>query len=116
MSQLDAKQAAGVLQEVSPDRSFSFYASLGSPLGVTVNSLRQLIESAQAIPIQSIEFHTSRGDFSRWVSMLGDGTLSKQIETVAKSGLQGEKLRKRLVQTLKLRYGWLKQRASAKPA
>jgi hypothetical protein len=113
MPQLDATQATGILQEVPPDKAFYFYSGLGAPLGVTANSLGQLVESVKGLPAQSVEFHLSRGDFERWISMLGDPVLSKQVATVASSGLLGERLRKRLLQVLKLRYGWLRQRASA---
>ncbi len=113
MLELNSNQAANVLHEVPGERSFYFYSGLESPLGRSANSLGQLIESIKDLPLQSIEFHMLRADFAKWISMLGDETLSKQIATIAQSGIRGERLRKRLLQTLKLREGWLKRRASA---
>jgi hypothetical protein len=55
----------------------------------------------------------NRGDFDKWVAMLGDETLSKQIINLKRNTFHGEKMRKRLLQIMRLRLGYLRKLANA---
>jgi hypothetical protein len=88
------------------DRPFSFYSGLGRPLGVQAHSLLEFLEAVKRVEVSSLEFHTERGDFERWIKeVLGLAFLSSRISSLRKEGVRGEELREKLVEALE---EWLK--------
>ena len=88
------------------DRPFSFYSGLDRPLGVQAHSLLEFLEAVKRVEVGSLEFHTERGDFERWIrEVLGLAFLSSRISSLRKEGVRGERLREKLVEALE---EWLK--------
>ena len=111
MRRPSSDQAIKILKELPVEKAFYYYSEIGSPTGVCARSLGQFLDSMKEIETSSLEFHMSRGDFEKWVLMLGDETLSQQITKLGQGDLHGEPLRRRLLQLLRLRYGLLRKLA-----
>src|SRR5438876_22039 len=97
----------GQAQERQPEEAFYFFVEVGRPTGTSATSLDDFITKLRSVEIQSVEFHTSRGDFERWIQMLGDDRLSGQLGKVKEDGLAQEDLRKRTIDVLEARYNEL---------
>jgi uncharacterized membrane protein len=91
------------LSKLPPEKCFHFYNGIDQPTEITADNLNDFCEKIKTISINSVEFHTRRGDFEHWISSLGDTELAEQIKQVGKSSLTGEDLRKRLYSILKAR-------------
>lgn len=97
------------MEMVPPEKAFYFYYDIGKPLGVVANSLREFGALVKTVEVQSLEFHSKRGDFERWIAMLGDGDLSKAMVKIKEGGLKGEKLRAELVRVVQTRVRQLQR-------
>jgi hypothetical protein len=51
----------------------------------------------------------NRGDFEKWVTMLGDETFQNRSHTSKQENFHGDKLLKRLQQITRLRLGFLRK-------
>ena len=109
MHQPSKDEAIKIIEELPIEKSFYFYTGIGSPTGKFARSLGEFIGMMKIIEMSSVEFHVQRGDFINWIKMLGDETLSQQIAKIEKDNLTGEKLRQRLLQVLRMRYGTLRK-------
>jgi len=99
-----------ILREVPPDGAFHFYTGIDRPIIVSANSLTDLLTKIRSVPVESVGFHTSRGDFENWIRMLGDETLAQQM---AKLGTESrEALRKHSIQVLEARHKELTKASS----
>jgi len=103
LPKVDAKTAKKILSKTPPEKAFHFYKEIGQPLGVFSDSLTDFHEKLKTIDVKSILFHTSRGDFERWVSSLGDVELAKRLRTIRETGLAGEALRRKLCEAVRSR-------------
>jgi len=110
------EESVKILGEQPQERAFTFYRDVGVPTGISANSLAEFVDSIKTIEAASLEFHMNRGDFEKWVTMLGDETLSKQIANLKREEFHGEKMRKRLLQITRLRLGNLRKFANATTA
>lgn len=103
--EMDVKMRREVLK---PEEGFYFYASVGKPLNKVALSLQDFTEKVKTIPLDSVEFHQTRGDFSTWIrNVLGDAQLADAIE---KAGGKGENLRNHVIEALNQRLsepGWV---------
>ena len=106
------EESTRILRELSPDKAFYFHTDVETPTGVSANSLTGFTDSIKTIEAASLEFHMDRGDFEKWVTMLGDETLSQQIAHLKQENFHGDKLRKRLQQITRLRLGFLNKLAN----
>ncbi len=104
-------ESAKILREQPQERAFYFYRAIGEPIGISVNSLARFVDTIKTIEAASLELHMSRGDFEKWVAMLGDETLSQQIANLRRDALHNDKMRKRLLQITRLRLGYLRKLA-----
>lgn len=93
---VSAARAGEILREVEPSRAFYFYRGIDSPVGDSAKSLREFLGRVRTVEAQSLEFHSERGDFERWVEMLGDQDLAKKLSAFRTSGAKGEQLRSKL--------------------
>jgi uncharacterized protein (UPF0212 family) len=95
---------AEMIREVlKPEEGFYFYASVGKPLNEVALSLKDFTEKVKTIPLDSVEFHQMRGDFSKWIrNILGDAQLAEAIQKV---GGKGEELRNHVMEALNQRLG-----------
>src|SRR5437016_2236564 len=106
MSSPSREQASRFLRSVDQEHSFLFYNDLDDYTGASAKNLEEFLSRLQTIGASSIQFHALRGDFEKWIPMLGDDWLARQLKE-EKSGLRGEELRRRLVETVKMRYDFL---------
>jgi len=91
-------------------KGFHFYEAVHKPLHQTAMGLQDFADKLKTIPLPSIEFHMSRGDFSKWVeNTIGDTKLAHAINRI-KAG--GEDLRKKLVLTVNKRIVELRKALS----
>ena len=109
MSSPSREQASRLLRSVDQEHSFLFYYDVDEYTGASAKNLEEFLSRLQTIGARSIQFHAGKGDFENWIVMLGDGWLAGQLKE-AKSRLIGEELRRRLVETVKMRYDFLKSR------
>jgi hypothetical protein len=104
--------AEKILASVPYADGFHFFTSIGMYTGETAISLEHFTREIQTIPLESIEFHTKRGDFQKWIaSTLGDDELAEEIGCIEEN-LSGEPLRKRLLTVLNARINDLKTQVS----
>jgi hypothetical protein len=92
------------LREVPPNEGFYFYIAEHLPAGISAYSLREFLEKLRTVEAASIDFHFYRGDFEKWIGMLGDGYLSRQIGESKEKSPTGEELRSQLIKKVKSRY------------
>jgi hypothetical protein len=100
-----------ILARVPTGKAFYFYSEIGKPLGTFASSLEEFGEKLKSVEAKSLEFHTRRGDFEKWVYMLGDGELAKSLIKVRDANHSGETLRTELVRTVQTRVHQLKKPA-----
>ncbi|MFQ6064028.1 MAG: ArsR family transcriptional regulator [Candidatus Bathyarchaeia archaeon] len=103
LPKVDKKKASYILRELPVEKAFHFYTEIGKYMGVYANSLADFCEKIQEINPKSIEFHMLRGDFESWLQELGDSGLAEMIGMIRRMQLSGEKLRKRVYDTVKVR-------------
>ena len=61
-------------------------------------SIFDFAEQLKKVDLKSLEFHTKRGDFSKWLKdVVKDDALSGDLEKLRSLGMKGERLRTRLV-------------------
>lgn len=80
---------------------FKFYTGVGDEnyTGFAVLSLSGLLKKLPRVSLESLEFHSSRGDFKKWAEFsLMDAELGKRLGKLA--SLKGEVLRKALIRTV----------------
>jgi alpha-amylase len=83
------------LATIAANEPFLFYAGEGEEYftGIVAWSLRGWVEALQKISIESVEFHSNRGDFEKWVEKsLQDRTLTAQLKRIRISKLEGKPL------------------------
>jgi len=103
--------AERIIARVPTDKAFYFYSEIGKPLEAFASSLGEFGEKLKTVEAKSLEFHINRGDFEKWVYMLGDGELARSLIRVRDAKLSGEKLRTELVRTVQTRIRQLKRSA-----
>jgi alpha-amylase len=95
--------AARILRTLSREQAFQFASPTGS-VGHTAFNLVQFQDQLDVVPLDSIQYHQERGDFSRWIrETLMDPGLSESIggcterhEMVSIIGTRIEELHNRL--------------------
>jgi hypothetical protein len=112
---ISSEQASAILRELPPDKAFYFYREVNSPLNVSAGSLREFLARITTVEPASLAFHSGRGDFESWVSMLGDDELAKKLAGVRGSRLKDESLRTRLYATTKTRVDQLARQGANNP-
>lgn len=102
-----SEEAKRILSPLSENHAFYFYNDIGVPTGLSARSLSEFLDVLRSVEDRSIEFHVGRGDFENWVRMFGDETLAKQLAGLKDKSLSGAKLRRRVLQVVRLRRGLL---------
>ncbi len=86
-------------------KRFYFKDSSGRYLGQAAASLWEFREALNALPVDSLSHHLSRGDFERWISnVLHDDELARRVRKIDSRDLQGEILREALLKVVAERY------------
>ncbi len=86
---------------VKPEEGFYFCKESGVYTGHSALNFEEFCEAFNKLPLKSIEFHSSRGDFEKWLRFIGMNDLAREFEAVRISNLSGEPLRQRLVEAMK---------------
>ncbi len=101
--EIDKEKAEGILAYLPIEKSFHFYVDIGKPLNVHAASLQDFCDKILKIDLNSVEFHTHRGDFEAWFMDLGDIELARKTLLIKEQKIFGEELRNRLYEIVKNR-------------
>ncbi len=85
------------MQTVEDDKAFYFYTRIGCPTGQKAHSMQEFAEMLKRVEPASVVFHSSRGDFEKWIIMLHDKTLASQFASARKQNLTPLELKNKLV-------------------
>ncbi|MEM0313321.1 MAG: DUF5752 family protein [Candidatus Bathyarchaeia archaeon] len=91
---------------VVANEPFLFYNGEGDQnyLGLTAWSLKGFLRVIRHVPLDSLVFHSIRGDFEKWAeSSLKDKKLAEKLKEIRLSNLNGRQLRRALVKTVNQR-------------
>ena len=110
MSQIEPKiGGAEILRTVPQEEGFHFTTEQGVYTGVTATSLSDFVEKLETIDVNSVMFHSSRGDFQKWINdKLADKALSNQMCFIEPAS-SGEHVRKQLSRMVQKRLTELKK-------
>ncbi|MEM2102645.1 MAG: DUF5752 family protein [Candidatus Bathyarchaeia archaeon] len=97
--------AKWILRNLTGAKGFTFFYEFATPTPWTVYSLGEFLAALKAVDISSVQFHTERGDFERWIrEVIGDVALADRLAAVAKQErMTGETLRKQMVRLIRSR-------------
>lgn len=98
------EQAIAILAFTTNDKAFEFYSDIGKPLNLHAHSLRDFANKIEKAEIDSIEFHSKRGDFEAWLNSLGDVESAKKVVLLKRKNPAGEELRIQLHEIVQQRY------------
>jgi hypothetical protein len=62
--------ASKIMRMVHSHEGFWFYKAPGDYTGKNATSLKDFAKMLQAVDVQSVDFHFSRGDFRRWMQFI----------------------------------------------
>lgn len=86
-------------------KRFYFHDLNGRPAGRSAASLWEFREAIRDIPVSSLQYHMKRGDFEQWLhNVLHDEELARRIHKAADHHLEGEALRRALLEIVIERY------------
>jgi hypothetical protein len=95
--------AKKVYSPVPQEKCFHFYSGIGPDKFTKMSacSLADFKEKANKVETKSLEFHTHRGDFAKWLrDVLDETELARDFDRLKTSNLSGEILRSRIVRLL----------------
>jgi Family of unknown function (DUF5752) len=96
------------MQTVQDDKAFCFYTKIDCPTGQKAHSLQEFAEMLKRVDPASVAFHSSRGDFEKWLMMLHDRTLALQFASAKRQKLTPLELKNKLVKLVDQRVKRLK--------
>lgn len=74
-------------EKVTPEWGFYFYEAFNKPVFEAAFNLEELKKKMAKVPVASLEFHQSRGDFARWIrDVFKETQLSQRIENINSTG------------------------------
>ena len=89
-------------------KRFYFCSPAGISLGITAANLWEFREMLKTIPLGSLHYHQSNGDFELWIKdVLGDSELARQVNKLDTGTIEGEALRQSLLELVIQRYNEL---------
>jgi len=86
--------------EAKPMEAFHFYSGMGRSTGLSASNLKDFHQKLKEAPMESIEFHSQRGDFEKWLRSSGYSELAEGFEGLRAKGESGENLRGKLIELL----------------
>jgi len=102
--------ARRILRAVPVEREFTFFYEFARPTHLTVSSLEEFATALKEVDISSIEFHTERSDFERWIRhVVSDSILADRLKDVSSQRLKSETLRKKTAIAVEQRIKELKE-------
>ncbi|MBO3803375.1 MAG: hypothetical protein JTT11_05810 [Candidatus Brockarchaeota archaeon] len=97
--------------EGSEGKTFQFWLDENNALNLGARGLREFAEAICAVDCKSIEYHSKRGDFGKWVGeCLGDPALARELANLG-SKFEGEELRRAIAEALRKRMVELERAA-----
>jgi len=100
-------QGRAALKELEPiktEECFHFYTDIGRYTGLAACSLEKFLEDIEKVDVKSVEFHTSRGDFEKWMKdVFHDDLLEQEIRRIREAKLKGESLREKVKEVVNSR-------------
>jgi len=94
------------LATIAADEPFLFYTGIGEKhfTGTMAWSLKGFLKAVREVSTKSLEFHSNRGDLEKWAEKsLQDKALAEQLKKGRVSKLNGEALRKAIINAVKSR-------------
>jgi len=91
----------------------------GKPVGLPARTLKEFVERVTSVPLEVLEGHVRRADFSRWVErVLQDNLLASDIRTAERQYQLGQisDLSKALIEPIQERYELLPTTLALTPA
>lgn len=92
-------------ERLRPEEGFYFYRDMGDFTGLSALSLQEFRQRLKEVPLESIEFHSGRGDFENWLRSLGHAELADGFEVLRGEKVFGEDLRGRLIALIEAKTG-----------
>ena len=103
-------QTQRILRKLPRENAFYFFTSIGNYTGVSADSLEEFVKKILEVNVKSLEFHTYRGDFQKWVEgTLEDKALSDEIRKLQQSKPLGNELRDNLYLAVSKHFEKLKK-------
>jgi hypothetical protein len=84
------EEAKAILMQMTPEKTFHFYAGIDQPLNVLAHSLSEFCNKLGQVGEDSLEFHLNRGDFEAWFKSLGDVELAKKVQLIKEKQLRSK--------------------------
>jgi hypothetical protein len=89
-------------------KAFHFHTPAGSSLDWTAGNLWEFRNALAEAPVESIAYHLYRGDFEHWLGeVIHDEELVRRVHKVVDRKLEGEALRRALLEVVIARYNEL---------
>lgn len=85
---------------VKPEEGFYFCTDDGVYTKYSALNFEEFYDALKKIPLKSIEFHTGRGDFEKWLTFIGMLDLAKEFENIKALNISGERLRLKLIEAM----------------
>ena len=96
---IDRDKALLITSSVPGEKGFHFFTDVEKPIGIVATSLFDFLEQLKKVDLKSLEFHSKRNDFQKWLrEVIRDDWLADQFEKLHALDLSADKLRVRLVQ------------------
>jgi hypothetical protein len=96
---LDRDKALLITSSVPVEKGFHFFTEIRKPTGMFATSIFEFVDELKKVDLKSLEFHTQRNDFSKWLrEVVRDDWLAKEFEKFQTLELTGDTLRARAVE------------------
>jgi predicted transcriptional regulator len=92
LNEIDKEKASTILAPTVVDKAFHFYCGIGKPLNIYAHNLQEFCDKIDKVPLESLEFHSTRGDFESWFVSLGDLDLAKKAAFLRESNTKEKNL------------------------
>jgi len=102
------------LATIVANEPFLFYRGVSEEkyTGMFAWSLKGFLNAIERLEVDSIEFHSSRGDFEKWAeASLIDQALAEEFRKIRLLGLRGQRLREAIIKVVKEKLKFLAQQA-----
>jgi predicted transcriptional regulator len=100
------KAALKAFTAVGKEMEFHFYMGIDQPTDCIAESVGTFYMCITQVSVQSLEFHTYRDDFEKWlIDVCKDAELASHFEGAKATELKGEELRKELLGAIDAKYG-----------
>jgi len=101
---VDRDKALLITSSVPAEKGFHFSTDPQKPTGNIATSIFDFLDEVKKIDVRSIDFHSKRGDFSKWLrEVIKDDALANDFERLSSLAVTGEELRQKIVEVTEMR-------------